>query len=184
MSNKIKSLHLTLSIPAKWISIAHMDFNRSQQNGVMLQNVSPTILIDHWFSDSLQPLFKTKSECKVFLMNISFRSHWNNNYYKFNYHIKNFALKLNLKKRLKEALNGPLQSRHTFTLTMAHIVSPFYSINNYFNSPFYSVAVRLEKKLRVGQKVQISWGHNLLLKKKVRSYIKLWALLACTTLIE
>ena len=46
-------------------------------------------------------------------------------------------------------------------------------LNNYYSSPFHSVAVRLEKKLRAGQKVQISRGHNLLLKKKVRSYIKL-----------
>ena len=49
----------------------------------------------------------------------------------------------------------------------------YYLINNYDSSPFHSVAVRLENKLRVGQKVQISRGHNLLLKKKVRSYIKL-----------
>ena len=48
MANKIKSLHLKLSIPAKWISISQMDFNRSQQNGVMLQDLSQTILIDHF----------------------------------------------------------------------------------------------------------------------------------------
>ena len=151
-----------------------MDFNCPhgfQQKPTKWSNVAESLSnnFDRSFSDSLLPLLKTKSECKVFLMNISFRSHWNPNYYKFNYHIKNFALKFNLKKRLKETLNGPLQSRRTFPLTTAHIVSPFYSISNYYSSPFHSVAVRLEKKLRVGQKVQISRGHNLLLKKKVHS---------------
>lgn len=99
MANKIKSLHLKLSIPAKWISISQMDFNRSQQNGVMLQNLSQTILIDQFqihFGLYLKLSLSAKS-----LLWISVFVHTEITTV-INYHyIKNFTLKFNLKERQK-----------------------------------------------------------------------------------